>query len=196
MTSREKILNAADTLFGELGFNGATTREIAELSGVNKALIHYHFNNKETLLQSVLDKYYENLANAVKTPLLEEGDLRERIMRLIDVYSDFLSKNRNFIRIIQREATGKKGMEQIRDRTIPIFLTGMEFMEKAFPKTKKGAMSAQQILISFYGMIITYFTYSGLLEQLLDTDPLSKKNLQVRKKHLKKMADIVLADIQ
>jgi len=137
LNSREKILKAADSLFGEVGFNGATTREIAELSGVNKALIHYHFKNKETLLRSVLDQYYNNLTKALEKSILENGDLSQRVKRLIETYCDFLSKNRNFVRIVQREATGKKYVEQIRDRTIPIFLTGMKFMEEA--ETKNGS---------------------------------------------------------
>jgi TetR/AcrR family transcriptional regulator len=196
LNAREKILEAADTLFGEQGFDAATTREIAELSGVNKALIHYHFKNKDALLECVLDKYYDNLATVVKKPILSEGDVRDRIMTLIDLYSDFLSKNRNFCRIIQHEATGGTHMERIRERTIPIFLTGMEFMRREFPASSPGDLSAQHLLISFYGMIITYFTYSGILEQLLGTDPLSEKNLQARKRHLRRMAELILKEIR
>jgi AcrR family transcriptional regulator len=51
--TKEKILQAADELFGRLGYDAATTREIAERCQVNKALIHYHFKNKEGLLASV-----------------------------------------------------------------------------------------------------------------------------------------------
>ena len=62
-------MKAADKLFGDVGYDAATTREIAELSGVNKALIHYHFKSKEALFENVLDWYYENLGNALKKAL-------------------------------------------------------------------------------------------------------------------------------
>lgn len=196
MKAREKILVAADTLFGEVGFDAASTREIAELSGVNKALIHYHFKNKEALLLSVLDQYYESLTEVINVSLLVKGDARRRILNLIDVYFDFLSRNTNFCRIIQHEATGGTNMSRIRDRTIPIFLTGVGFMEKEFPKTKAGSLAARQLLVSVYGMIITYFTYSDVIKDLLGDDPLSKKNLKARKEHLVRMAEIILQEIE
>lgn len=195
MSAREKILNAADKLFGEVGFDGASVREISEKSGVNKALIHYHFKSKEGLLLSVLDRYYEQLSDAVKPPLLDKGDFRDRILRLIDLYFDFLSKNKNFARIVQREATGGKHMERIRDRTIPIFQIGQGILREEYPFIQGGDLEAQQILISFYGMIITYFTYSDILKQLLGADPLSKQNLEMRKRHLRWMVDIVISEM-
>ena len=196
LSAREKILEAADTLFGELGFDAATTREIAERSGVNKALIHYHFKSKEELLYSVLDRYYENLAQSLKAPILAKGDIRDRVMRLIDVYVDFLSSNLNFSRIIQREATGEKNATQIVERTVPLFQLGMKFMKEAFPETRAGDLAAEHLLVSFYGMIVTYFTYSGVLEHLVDANPLSKRNLESRKRHLRRMAELILDEIQ
>ena len=56
--TRQRILEAADGLFGELGFDVTTTRDIAERSGVNKALIHCHFGTKDDLLEALLDGYY------------------------------------------------------------------------------------------------------------------------------------------
>ncbi|MBW1873134.1 MAG: TetR/AcrR family transcriptional regulator, partial [Deltaproteobacteria bacterium] len=105
-TTRDKILMAADHLFGKGGFDATTTREIAERSQVNKALIHYHFKNKEGLLASVLDQYYEKLAQTLTNSLQATGTLRSRMLQLLDTYIDFLGQNRNFNRIVQREASG------------------------------------------------------------------------------------------
>ena len=40
-------------------------------------------------------------------------------------------------------------------------------------------LATEQLMVSFYGMIITYFNYSGILEALLDTDLLSKNNIEL-----------------
>lgn len=196
MSAKEKILDSAETLFGQNGFDATTTREIAERSDVNKALIHYHFKSKETLLQRVLDRYYDRLTDALRGALDGQEDTHSKILKLIDVYVEFLNKNLNFCRIIQREASGGKNRDQIRDHTTPTFQIGMQMLKNAFPQTEQGDMAAQHILISFYGMIVTYFTYSDVLEDLLGQDPLTPENLKDRKKHLKRMADIVLNDIQ
>jgi AcrR family transcriptional regulator len=60
--TRARILTAADALLGTLGFDATTTRDIAQRSGVNKALIHYHFGSKDELLTALLDDYYDRLS--------------------------------------------------------------------------------------------------------------------------------------
>lgn len=47
-------MNAAERVFADLGFNGSTTRGIADEAGVNLGLIHYHFQSKEALFEQVV----------------------------------------------------------------------------------------------------------------------------------------------
>lgn len=47
--TREKILDAAERLFGQKGFDVVSLREITEAAGVTLALAHYHFQTKENL---------------------------------------------------------------------------------------------------------------------------------------------------
>ena len=51
---RGVIIDAAEAVFANLGFNGATTRAIADEGRVNLALIHYHFGTKEKLFEAVV----------------------------------------------------------------------------------------------------------------------------------------------
>ena len=44
--TRARIVDAALALFGEYGFDGASTRDIAERAGVNAPAIGYYFDNK------------------------------------------------------------------------------------------------------------------------------------------------------
>jgi TetR/AcrR family transcriptional regulator len=196
MNSREEILKAADRLFGERGFEGTTTREIALESGVNKALIHYHFKNKDHLLEDILDSYYQRLTVTLRDSLDAEGPLIERMKSLVGSYVDFLAQNINFSRIVQREASGGKHLEQIRTHMLPLFQTGTGLLGGVFPQTLKGDMSAAHLLISFYGMVITYFTYSGVIEHLVDSDPLSEEMLEERKRHLIRMMEIALEAVE
>jgi len=53
---RQQILQVAGRLFAGQGFNGTTTRHIAEASGVNEALIFRHFPSKEDLYWAVIDE--------------------------------------------------------------------------------------------------------------------------------------------
>jgi AcrR family transcriptional regulator len=194
-TAKERILHSADILFGEAGFDGTTTRQIAEASGVNKALIHYHFASKEALFQAVLDRYYDRLDQVLRVVLEEQGPLPERLGRLLDTYTDFLYENRSFSRMIQREASGGRHVDGILARMVPPFQGGMALIEAAFPATREGELSASQLFVSFYGMIGSYFTYGPILEHLLGLDPFSEEGLALRKRHLRRMLDIVLAEM-
>lgn len=51
---RSDIMDAAERLFADLGFDGATTRAIADEAKVNLGLIHYHFSSKEALFAEVV----------------------------------------------------------------------------------------------------------------------------------------------
>jgi AcrR family transcriptional regulator len=53
-TTDTAILDAAERVFAESGFHGATTRAIAEAAGANAALIHYYFGSKENLYETVI----------------------------------------------------------------------------------------------------------------------------------------------
>lgn len=50
----DAILDAAEQVFASSGYKGATMREIAEIAKVAQGLIHYHFNNKETLFEKLV----------------------------------------------------------------------------------------------------------------------------------------------
>ncbi len=75
MTSRlktqEKILDAAEHLFAEHGFNSTSLRTITSKAGVNLAAVNYHFGDKKTLVRSVLDRYLEAFMPAVQEALIE-----------------------------------------------------------------------------------------------------------------------------
>lgn len=195
MGAREQIMEAADRLFGEVGFDAATTREIALQSGVNKALIHYHFKSKEALLEALLDRYYENLNRTLLRALEQNGTPRERMVRLIDAYIDFLRANRNFSRIVQRESSGGKRLAQISGHLVPLFERGARLVEEAFPSTRSGELGSRQLFVTFYGMIVSYFTYSGVIERLMGADPFSRKAFEQRKKHVHRVLDLVLDEI-
>lgn len=53
MSTKDKILDAAETLFAEHGFEGTSLREITALASVNLAAINYHFRSKDALIRAV-----------------------------------------------------------------------------------------------------------------------------------------------
>lgn len=56
VTTREKILDAAESLFIERGFAATSLRAIASLAEVNLAATHYHFGSKEALFEATIHR--------------------------------------------------------------------------------------------------------------------------------------------
>ena len=56
--NEKAILRAAEAVFAEYGFAGATTSRIADLAGIPKANLHYYFPTKERLYRRVVDDIF------------------------------------------------------------------------------------------------------------------------------------------
>jgi AcrR family transcriptional regulator len=59
--TRARILDAAAGAFAHLGFEGASTRALAEAAGVNIATLAYHFGDKQGLYEATIERVYARL---------------------------------------------------------------------------------------------------------------------------------------
>ncbi|CUA83335.1 TetR/AcrR family transcriptional regulator [Pseudidiomarina woesei] len=64
-TTKDKILNAAEALFAEHGFEQTSLRQITAEADVNLASVNYHFGSKKALIQAVMARYLEVLMPAL-----------------------------------------------------------------------------------------------------------------------------------
>ena len=82
--TEEKILEAAKTAFMKHGLYGAKMQDIANEAGINKALLHYYFRNKEKLFDQVfegaLSKYFEQMLVFSDTSI----PVLERLFKYVD----------------------------------------------------------------------------------------------------------------
>jgi AcrR family transcriptional regulator len=126
---REHILNVAEELFAEKGFDGTSVRDIAQRAGVNLAMISYYFGSKEKLLESLIETR-SNYAYGILDELNKDQTLSQwdKVDRLIDFYVDRILNNMAFHTIMWQESTARS--EEIKNRTIAIKLRNMEQITK------------------------------------------------------------------
>jgi AcrR family transcriptional regulator len=192
--TKTRILEATDHLFGTLGFDATTTRDIAERSGVNKALIHYHFGSKDELLAEVLDGYYARLHAALLAATAAGDGPEGKAMAALDAYADFLAGNRTFCCIVQREVASGRHMDKIAQGTLPIFGLGSVWLAGLAPNPPPD-LDLKDLLMSVYGMVVAYFTYGHVLERLTGQDPFSADALAGRKRHIRRVVALLFREL-
>lgn len=73
MTTKDRILNAAERLFARDGFEATSLRAITAEAGVNLAAVNYHFQSKEALVQAVIGRRIGPV-NAQRLALLDSAE--------------------------------------------------------------------------------------------------------------------------
>lgn len=69
--TKEKIFNIAQSLFIERGYNNTSLRDITQKAEVNLAAVNYHFGDKNSLVQAILDHYLVHLMPEVHEQLVK-----------------------------------------------------------------------------------------------------------------------------
>jgi len=106
--SRAAILDAAEKLFAEKGFEAASLNEVGAAAGVSRGTPGYFFRTKGELYQAVLDRCFAEVRDAVRqgrARALASNESPETILAgAVSDYFDFLAARPNFVRLIEREA--------------------------------------------------------------------------------------------
>ncbi|KGO91640.1 TetR/AcrR family transcriptional regulator [Flavobacterium subsaxonicum] len=102
------ILLAAEQLFAEEGFDGASIRTIAKLAHVNIAMISYYFGSKEKLLEALIIHRTSSMKMQLENISREDLSPFEKVDRLIDLYIWRINENKCMYQIMHFELTTKK----------------------------------------------------------------------------------------
>lgn len=62
--TRERILDQAERLFAERGIDAVSLRAINAAAGVSPGILHYHFGNRETLIEAIISRRMSSLMSA------------------------------------------------------------------------------------------------------------------------------------
>lgn len=92
MDAREKIIETAMRLFSTQGYGNTSLAQVAKEAQVSKALIFWHFENKESLFRTAVQRTFEPYIINVVDDLEGLAEL-DQIKRLIDEYYKFVSEN-------------------------------------------------------------------------------------------------------
>lgn len=161
-----RILKAAQRLFARKGYDGTTTRDLAQAAGVAEGTIFRHFPNKKAILIEVATEGWIEILTDLLTELSEMGSYKAvaQVMRrrMLNLY-----ENADLMRVCFLEA---QFHPELRDRIQSEVIAKMTDVAEAFFETamEKGVyrqMNPRIVAQVFLGMFaVAGFSYTTLIE--------------------------------
>jgi AcrR family transcriptional regulator len=99
---RDDILDVAEKLFAEQGFEAISVREISKAADINIAMISYYFGSKEKLYEEVVNRKLISF-DTYRSKIEALPTYKEKLFVMVDVFVDKFFERRQFQNIIFRE---------------------------------------------------------------------------------------------
>ncbi|MDX1808526.1 MAG: TetR/AcrR family transcriptional regulator [Sulfurospirillaceae bacterium] len=169
--SKKLILECAIKLFSKKGFNLSSMDELANMSGLNKAMIFYYFKNKQGLYEAVMETVIDEIYITVQKENQNYKNPMEELKNFIKTYAFFASNNPHLPALLLKELSN----------------SGSVMSENLFYKMRKLFALFSDILDrgkkdgSFNDIVpmVLYFMIIGTINLVITTKPLRIKALEI-----------------
>jgi AcrR family transcriptional regulator len=175
--TRLRIIEAALQAFGDAGFDGALTRDIARAAGVQQPLINYHFGSKEGLWRSAVEHLFGQLTASIAEalPRLSSLDPRDALAAVLEHFVHFNADHPELARLMIKETTARgPRLEWVIDRHVrPSFEAVLELVRQA---QRRGSLSGIEPASAYYlfmGAATSVFVMAPAFQLLTGNDPFS-----------------------
>lgn len=91
--TEHRIKEAAREVFVQKGYAGARMQDIADLAGINKALLHYYYRSKEKLFNVIFTEIFDDLIKGLISAFVGQVSIEEKIETFIDHYISAMIKS-------------------------------------------------------------------------------------------------------
>lgn len=183
----ERILDAAEELFAERGYNGTTLRDVATRVGVRPPSLYNHFASKDALYAAVLERGIGPLMVVLARSAAAQTSEPSDPGMLVSEVMEILARRPGLPRLVQHEtlAGGQRLTPILRSWIVPAFERAHELVA-ASPAA--GRWSAEQIpllVLAMYQVVVGYFTFAPFYRDLGGGELLGDAALEAQTRFLR-----------
>jgi len=154
--TRAAILDAAENLFSELGFDGASLDAIGEEAGIQGTAILYHFASKRALYEATLDRIFTPLLAETGRLLDSAGDVDAGLAAAVEAIVAYAAEHPNAPRLLLREtASASGGAREIIEARAAASTNG--FMEAFATRSEDHGIDPVMVANIIVGAVCFYF---------------------------------------
>ena len=180
--AKTRILDAAEDLFANKGYEATSIVDIAETVGIRGPAIYKHYSSKTDVYNAVVDRLFMPMKTHMELPAtLVEGQSLELLEKLVKHHID----HPNIPRIIQ-QATLSSGehLEKLVD----------DWYRPFFSEILRQTSAMTPVIMAFHSMLLGYITLAPLHQKIFQLDPLSEHNMAEQLKLQSQMAELLLGE--
>jgi TetR/AcrR family transcriptional regulator len=196
--TRAAILDAAEQVFADRGFDAASLNEIAAGGGVSRATPSYFFGSKEGLYVAVLERVFSDRQLAARSAFEPLGawvrgesslSLREALERAADGYMGFLQRRPSFVRLLQHEDLAGGDHLAVTPRERNAMAEGFETLRRVAKQRGLRLFRVEDALLLFISLTFSPLTQRSTFMAVLGRD---LDEPRTRRRHIELVADQLL----